>query len=91
MRLFTLLGIQHIILYLIPTLIFIIIFGMALGYTHFQGKDSEARKSEIHTRFPEDIEDRKAPFPLAMTLIMVGAIAWMLCYILIIGLLGVKI
>jgi len=91
MRFFSLLGFQHVVLYLIPTLVFIIVFGVGLGYTHFHGKDSEIRKSEIHARFSENIEGRNAPFPLVMTLIMAGTIAWMLCYIVGIGILGVKI
>ena len=91
MRLFALLGFQHIVLYLFPTLVFIIVFGTGLGFTHFLSKDSEGRKQKIHNRYPEGIEGRNAPFPLVMTLIMVGTIAWMLCYILGIGLLKVRI
>ncbi len=91
MRFFTLLSFQHIVLYLFPTLIFIIVFAVSLGFIHFHGKDSEVRKQEIHNRYPEDIEGRNAPFPLAMTFIIAGTIAWMLCYILGVGLLGVRI
>jgi len=91
MRLFTLLSLQHVALYLLPTLVFIIVFGTGLGYTHFRGKNSETKKKEIHNRFAEDIEGRNAPFPLCMTLILVGTIAWMVCYVLGIGLLGVRI
>lgn len=91
MRFFTLLSFQHVVLYLLPTLIFIIVFGTGLGYSHFHSKNSEARKREIHTRFAENIEDRNAPFPLCMALILAGTIAWMLCYIFGIGLLGVRI
>jgi hypothetical protein len=91
MRYFHLLGAQDVILYLVPTLIFIIVFGMALGYAHFHREDAEARQKKIYTRFAEDIEDRKAPFPLAMALIMIGTILWMAGYILITGWIGVKI
>ena len=91
MRYFTLLGLQDVILYLVPTLVFIVIFGIALGYTHFHGKDIEGRKARIYTRFAEDIDDRKAPFPLAMTLIIIGTIVWMVGYILFTGWFGVKI
>lgn len=91
MRFFTLLGFQHVVLYVFPTLVFILIFGIGLSYAHFRTKNSESRKSEIHDRFPDDIEGRNAPFPLIMTLIMVGTVAWVLCYILAVGLLGVKI
>jgi hypothetical protein len=91
MRFFELLGFQHIVLYLVPTLVFIIVFGTGLGFIHFQSKNSELRKQEIHNRYPEGIEGRNAPFPLVMTLIIAGTIAWMLCYILGIGLLKVRI
>ena len=91
MRLFTLLNFQHTVLYLFPALIFIIIFGMALAYSHFHTQDSEERKTRIHSRYPEDIEDRDAPFPLALILIIVGTVLWSFFYILGIGLLEVKI
>ena len=68
-----------------------VIFGLALGYSHLCGKDTEERKKKIIYRFPEGIEDRDAPFPLSMLLIIAGAIFWVIFYILGIGLLGVKI
>jgi hypothetical protein len=68
-----------------------IIFGLALGYRHLQSQDAEERKKKIIYRFPEDIEDRDAPFPLAMILIIAGTLIWAFFYILGHGLLGVKI
>ena len=91
MRFFNLLNVQHIIAYVFPTLIFLAIFGLALGYRHLLGDDAEARKKKITYRFPEGIEDRDAPFPLAMILIIAGTIIWVFFYILAHGLLGVKI
>jgi hypothetical protein len=41
--------------------------------------------------FPEDIEDRQAPFPLSLILIIAGTVVWAFFYILVIGLWGVKI
>ena len=58
MRFFELLGFQHIMLYLVPTLIFIIVFGTGLGFTHFQSKNSEARKQKIHRRYPVERRHR---------------------------------
>ena len=40
--------------------------------------------------FPR-IEDRQAPFPLALLLIIAGTVVWAFFYILVIGLWGVKI
>ena len=76
---------------LFSTLIFILIFGLALAYSHLKSDDAEERKKKIIYRFPEGIEDRDAPFPLAMMLIMAGVLIWVFFYILITGLLGVKI
>ena len=72
MRLFALSNFQDIILYLFPTLIFMILFGVGLAYTHFQGKDDREREETVIYRFPDGIEDRDAPFPLMMTLINRG-------------------
>jgi hypothetical protein len=68
-----------------------VIFGLALSFSHLQSKDSEERKKKIIYRFPEKIEDRNAPFPLSMLLIIAGTIIWVFFYILGTGLLGVKI
>ena len=91
MRLYELLGFQHVMLYLFPALIFIILFALFLGFSHFRGKDSERRKREIIERFPGGIEGRDAPFPLAMTLTIVGTVIWGFLYIWFTGILGVKI
>lgn len=76
---------------LFSTAIFIIVFGIALGYRYFQTKDAEERKKRIIYKYPADIEDRDAPFPLVMLLIIVGTVIWSFFYILLHGLLGVKI
>ena len=91
MRLFELLGFQHVMLYLFPALIFIILFALFLGVSHFHGRDSERRAREIVERFPDGIEGRNAPFPLAMTLTIAGTLIWGTLYIGFTGMLGVKI
>ena len=91
MRLFNLLNFQHIVMYLFPTLIFIVMFGLALAYSHLKSDDAEERKKKIIYRFPEGIEDKNAPFPLFMTLTIAGSVIWVFFYILVTGLLGVKI
>ena len=45
----------------------------------------------VYYTFPEGIEDRQAPFPLSLILIIAGAVVWAFFYILVIGLWGVKI
>lgn len=91
MRLFDLLSFQHVMGYVFPTLIFILIFGLFLAYSHLESDDAKERMQKIIYRFPEDIEDRDAPFPLAMMLIIAGTLIWVFFYILLTGLLGVKI
>jgi hypothetical protein len=41
--------------------------------------------------FPEDIEDRRAPFPLSLILIIAGTVVWAFSYIIVVGLWGVRI
>jgi hypothetical protein len=91
MRFFYLLNFQHIMLYFFPTLIFMVIFGLALAYSHLASDDAQERQQKIIYTFPEGIEDRDAPFPLAMLLIIAGTLVWVFFYILAHGLLGVKI
>jgi hypothetical protein len=91
MRLFHLLNLQHISLWVFPTLGFILLLGLFLAFSHFSGKNSESRKTEIFQRFPEGIEERRAPFPLGLALVIAGTLVWGLCYILGYGLLEVKI
>ncbi len=91
MRFYTLLNFQHVMAYLFPTLIFMLVFGVGLAYSHLHSQDAEERKTRIIKRFAEDIEDRDAPYPLVMMLIIAGAVIWGFFYILMHGLLGVKI
>lgn len=91
MRFYSLLNFQHFIIYLFPTLIFVILLGLFLGQTHFVTRHSEKRKTEIIYRFPDDIGDRDGPMPVAMALVIAGAVLWGFFYILLIGLYEVKI
>ena len=91
MRFFELLGFQHVVVFLFPTLVFIILFSVALRRTHFQTRDSEERKRKILRVFPEGIEERNAPFPLILLLIILGFVLWAVFYTLGIGILGVRI
>ena len=91
MRFFALLNFQHVILYIIPTIIFVIVLGLSLGFSYFKRADSEERMKTVTGRYAEDIEDRDAPFPLALILIIAGTFCWAFFYILVTGLLGVRI
>jgi len=91
MRFFALLNLQHVVLYVFPTLIFIIIFGLVLAKSYFKSADSAERLINVHGRYADNLEDKNAPFPVVLTLIIVGTVAWGVLYILFTGLMGVKI
>jgi hypothetical protein len=91
MRFFELLNFQHVVAYFFPALLFMIVFGVGLAFTHLRSKESERRKTEIIGQFPEQLADRDAPFPFVMTLIIAGTVIWGFLYILMHGLLGVRI
>jgi len=91
MRFFELLSIQHFFMYLFPAIAAIALFIIGLGFYHIQRKDSAEREARIIERFPSGIEGRNAPFPVLAYLIIIGTIIWVLAYILLIGVLKVKI
>ncbi len=91
MRYFELLGIQHIILFIFPTLIFMILFYLGITHSHFRGKNSKERLTKIVHHYPHGLESRNAPFPLILVLIITGFIIWTFLYTLGTGILGVKI
>jgi hypothetical protein len=90
MRYFEVLGIQHFYMYLFPTIAFIALFIIGLGFYYFNRKDSAERETRIIERYPGGIEGRNAPFPIIAYLTIFGTIAWVLAYILLIGFLKVK-
>jgi hypothetical protein len=91
MALYDLLGFQHFMGYLFVGLLFLLIFGLALGYVHFRNEQTDQRMTEITGHFQEGLQDRNAPFPLFMVLIIIGVVIWGFFYIYLHGLLGVKI
>jgi hypothetical protein len=91
MRFFELLNFQDVVLYLFPAFVFLLIFGMALAYSHFNTRDSEVKQRKIYGQYVEGFETKNAPFPLSLSLTIIGTVVWAFFYILIIGLLGVKI
>ena len=91
MRYFEILGIQHFTLYLFPAIAFIALFVIGLGFYHINRKDSAERESRIIERFPGGIEGRNAPFPLIAYIVIFGTIIWVLAYIILIGVLKVRI
>ena len=91
MRYFEVLSLQHFFMYLFPAIAFIALFIIGLGFYHFNRKDSAERESRITERYPGGIEGRNAPFPLLAYLVVFGTIIWVLAYIVLIGVLKVKI
>jgi hypothetical protein len=91
MRFFPLEGFRDIILFLFPTLIFMILFYVAWSRSHFRTKDSAEREKQVLHVYPDGIEDRNAPFPLILILIILGYVLWAILYMLGIAYMGVKI
>jgi Na+/H+ antiporter NhaC len=91
MRFFPLLGFQHVLLFFFPTLIFIVLFLLALGQVHVSTQDAEQRKRRVTHTYPDGIEARNAPFPLVLLLIIIVFLIWAVGYTLGTGLLGVRI
>jgi hypothetical protein len=91
MRYFEVLGIQHFFMYLFPAIASIVLFIIGLGFYHVHRRDSAEREARIIERYPGGIEGRNAPFPLLAYLIIFGTIIWVLAYIVLIGVLKVKI
>ena len=91
MRFFELLGLRDVILFLFPTLIFIIFFILAMSRARIHRKDSEERDRTVVHQYPGGIEARNAPFPLVLLLLIIGFLLWAFLYAFGIGHLGVKI
>jgi hypothetical protein len=91
MRYFELLGIQHFVMYFFPSIAFIALFVIGLGFYHIHRKDSAERETRIIEEYPGGIRGRNAPFPIVVYLIIAGTVLWVLAYIILIGVLGVKI
>ena len=88
MRFFNLLNIQHLVLAVFPALVCVVLVGIALSFSHFRGKDSEERRNRVIRTYPGGIEERLAPFPLFLFLVIAGTVLWGIGYILMISLTG---
>ena len=91
MRYFELLNFQHVVLFVFPALIFMILFYLGITHSHFFGKNAEERKKTIVHRYPADLESRNSPFPLILILIIAGFLIWTISYTLLTGILEVQI
>lgn len=88
MRFFNLLNIQHLVIAVFPALLSVILVGIALSFSHFRGKDSQERMLRVTGTYPDGIEERDAPFPLFLFLLILGTVLWGFGYILMVGLTG---
>ena len=88
MRFFNLLNIQHLVLAVFPALLCVVLVGIALSFSHFRGKASEERQIRVTATYPDGIEERDAPFPLFLFLVILGTVLWGFGYILMVGLTG---
>lgn len=86
MRFFNLLNVQHLVLGVFPALVCIVLLGVALSVSHFGGPDADTRQSRVTGVFPDGIQERTAPFPLFLFLVIAGTVLWGIGYILMVGL-----
>ncbi len=63
MRYFELLGFQHVILFVFPALIFMILLYVGLSRSHFMGKNAEEKKNEDRTSLPCESGIKKRSLP----------------------------
>jgi hypothetical protein len=91
MHYFTLRDIQHFILYFFPAFITVFLIGIGLAFTHFRTRRSEENKDKILHEYNEGIQDKNSPFPLILILVIAGTVIWAFFYILVTGLMEVKI
>ena len=88
MRFFNLLNIQHLVMAVFPALLCVVLVGIAMSFSHFRGKASEERRIRVTGTYPDGIEERDAPFPLFLFLVILGTVLWGFGYILMVGLTG---
>jgi hypothetical protein len=88
MRIFELLNLQHMVGYFFPTLIFMLIFGVGLAFSHFRSDRSSEQPGD---KFIDGLQDGHSPFPLVMIMIIAGTAIWAVAYILMYGLSEVKL
>ena len=91
MHYFELRNFQHFMIYVFPTLIFILVFALGLGYAHFHTKNSKSKMNKIVHTYVGGIEERNAPFPIILILILAGTVLWGFLYIILYGVLEVRI
>ena len=91
MHFFELRNLQHFVLYLFPALISVFLIGVGFAFMRFRGKNSGEKEKRPHYTFLGEIEERNEPFPLILILIIAGTVLWAFFYILVVGLLEVKI
>jgi len=82
MRFFALLNLQQVAAIIVITLIFLILFGVALSVLPMSGPRDRALSIKTAQRFSDGIEKGDGPFPLIISLLIGGTIVWALFYIL---------
>ena len=82
---------QLVLGYIFLGLLFILILGVGLVFIELKNTKDENGKTDISNFFSDGIQDRNAPYPLLMVLIIAGAFVWGILYFVMHGLLEAKI
>lgn len=85
MRFFALLNTQHVAALIIVTIIFLLLFGVALAVVPLFGPLSRVLENRNVQHFAGGIKKADGPFPLINALIIAGVVLWALYYILYYG------
>ena len=85
MRFFELLNTQHVLALSILTIIFLILFGVALSVLPLSGNKDRALNIKAIQHFADGIEKGDGPFPLIIALLIGGTVLWAFYYILFYG------
>jgi len=88
MRFFSLLNLEQWVGTIFPTLVFMLVFGVALAFSHFR---SDRGSNSPGKQFVDGLADGHSPFPLVMIMIIAGTAIWAVAYILMYGLSEVKL
>lgn len=78
-------------LYFFPAFLSVFLIGIGLAFTHFRTRRTEENEDEVFHEYDEGIQDKNGPFPLVLILVIAGTVIWAFFYILVTGLVGVKI
>ena len=90
MRFFELLALQHVVALVLTPLIFLVLFYLGLGYRATLAPRNDSGEEELQ-HFNDGIAKANRPYPLIITLVILGTFLWAFFYILFYGISEVRL